>query len=64
MNALIGVLIAATLSVGSGCAKTDWIERTLVTVGVKGTWQGRIAGVGFQPEVFLESKEAGSGLAS
>jgi hypothetical protein len=34
------LLIAATLLVGSGCAKTDWIDRTLVTVDVTGTWEG------------------------
>jgi hypothetical protein len=37
---ITGVLIAATLAVASGCAKTDWIDRTLVTVDVTGVWTG------------------------
>ena len=40
MKTLIGLLIATTLALGSGCAKQDWIDRTLVTVDVTGTWQG------------------------
>ena len=32
MKAIGGRLVAAVLAVGSGCAKTDWIDRTLVTV--------------------------------
>jgi hypothetical protein len=35
------LLIAATLVFGSGCAKTDWIDRTLVTVDIAGSWFGR-----------------------
>ena len=35
------VLIAGVLTLGSGCAKPpDWIEQTLVTVDVTGTWRG------------------------
>jgi hypothetical protein len=40
MKALSGLLIATTLLIGSGCAKQDWIDRTLVTVDVTGTWEG------------------------
>ena len=32
MKAIVGVLIAATLLFATGCAKTDWIDRTLVTL--------------------------------
>ena len=39
MRAIVGILIAVTMAVGSGCAKTDWIDRTLVTVDVTGTWE-------------------------
>ena len=31
------LLIAGVLTLGSGCAKPDWIEQTLVTVNVTGT---------------------------
>jgi hypothetical protein len=32
--------LIAVLIVVSGCARPDWIERTLVTVDVTGTWDG------------------------
>jgi hypothetical protein len=62
MKALIGLLIVTTLLVGSGCAKQDWIERTLVTVDVTGTWYGSPPGAGYgQPGDFLlELKQKGS----
>jgi hypothetical protein len=37
MKLIVGLLAAVTLVFGSGCAKTDWIDRTLVTVDVTGT---------------------------
>ena len=40
------VLIVAALVFGSGCARSDWIERTLVTVDVTGTWSGSVGGAG------------------
>ena len=42
MKRLIGLLIATTLEIGSGCAKPDWIDGTLVTVDVTGTWTGSV----------------------
>ena len=33
-------VIAAALVLASGCAQKDWIDRTLVTVDVTGTWSG------------------------
>ena len=41
------LLIAATLLFATGCAKQDWIDRTLVTVDVTGTWEGAPAGSGY-----------------
>jgi hypothetical protein len=46
MKTTAGVLIVAALAFGSGCARPDWIERTLVTVDVTGTWSGRVGGGG------------------
>ena len=57
------VLIAAALALGSGCAKTDWIDRTLVTVDVTGTWYGRNSGGVGVRELFLELKQEGSRVA-
>jgi len=39
------MLVATVLVCGSGCAKPDWIQQTLVTVDVTGTWVGSIGGV-------------------
>ena len=43
MKPIVSLLIAATLAVGSGCAKQDWIDRTLVTVDVTGVWLGTMS---------------------
>jgi len=34
------LILMVILVVGVGCAKPDWIQQTLVTVDVTGTWQG------------------------
>jgi hypothetical protein len=46
MKTIAGVLIVAALAFGAGCARTDWIGRTLVTVDVTGTWSGSVGGPG------------------
>ena len=41
MKIAVGMLlVAAALATGSSCARSDWIDRTLVTVNVTGTWEG------------------------
>ena len=35
-------LVAALLLLSAGCVKSDWIESTLVTVDVTGTWEGMV----------------------
>ena len=61
MRAVTRVFIAAALVFGSGCAQKDWIDRTLVTVDVTGTWYGRSqGGIGGERELFLEQKQQGS----
>ena len=44
MKTLAGLLLAVLLTMDAGCARTDWIDRTLVTVDVTGTWYGRAGG--------------------
>jgi hypothetical protein len=39
MNTIAWVVLVALLAFGSGCAKPDWIQQTLVTVDVTGTWR-------------------------
>jgi len=38
----IWAFVATALVFGSGCAKQDWIDQTLVTVDVTGIWEGDI----------------------
>ena len=38
---VVGAMLTAALAIGVGCTTPpDWIERTLVTVDVTGTWYG------------------------
>ena len=40
MRGIARMILVAALVCGSGCTRSDWIDRTLVTVDVTGTWQG------------------------
>jgi hypothetical protein len=61
MKAFVVVPILATLLAGSGCAKQDWIDRTLVTVDVTGTWTGSYGGAGTPSRgLVFELKQQGS----
>jgi len=56
-----GLLGVVTLLFGSGCTKTDWIDRTLVTVDVTGVWRGTLTMSGvntFNVEMTLEQRAA------
>jgi len=60
MRAIVG-LLATTLVFASGCAQQDWIDRTLVTEDVTGSWYGRIAGpVGTGREVVFDLEQRAS----
>ncbi len=63
MTIIVGVLIAAALVLAPGCARTDWIDRTLVTVDVTGVWHGSMNSWDGQPaindEVSLELQQQG-----
>ena len=61
MRTIAGLFLTTLLTLSAGCARTDWIDRTLVTVDVTGTWYGRSGGGGgVLREVFLELKQEGS----
>jgi hypothetical protein len=63
MKIIAGLLIAAGMAFAPGCAKTDWIDRTLVTVDVTGTWSGRISSAGSTqgfPDMLFELEQLGS----
>jgi hypothetical protein len=57
-------VICTALLFGLGCAKTDWIDRTLVTVDVTGAWTGSVVSPDGQPainsDVRLEMQQNGS----
>jgi len=52
----------ATVLVFGSCARQDWIDRTLVTVDVTGTWYGRTGGAAYvnPGEYWLELKQEGA----
>ena len=54
MKFIARLLITATLLFASGCAKTDWIDRTLVTEDISGVWTGSLVSLDGQPMVSLE----------
>ena len=56
MKLIAGLLIAPVLVVASGCAKADWIDRTLVTETVTGYWAGSMVSLDGQPAVNQEVK--------
>ena len=65
MRTITGLLLVTSLAFGSGCARSDWIDRTLVTVDVTGTWSGSIirggtGGAGGVHDVLFELKQEGS----
>jgi hypothetical protein len=45
MKTIAALLLTTLVTMSAGCAKTDWIDRTLVTVDVTGTWEGSVSGV-------------------
>jgi len=59
MRTITWVLIAAALAFGYGCASSDWIDRTLVTVDVTGTSYGTFPGSG-SSDVLFELRQQGS----
>jgi hypothetical protein len=63
MRTATRVFIAGALVFGSGCAQTDWIDRTLVTVDLAGVWSGKAyiahAATGLLIDVRMELEQAG-----
>ena len=51
--------LVVTLAFSSACARSDWIERTLVTVDVSGSWYGTIKASTTQ-QVWLDLKQEGA----
>ena len=51
MRAVTRLLVAGALTLGSGCASSDWIDRTLMTETVGGEWAGTMVSQDGQPSV-------------
>ena len=61
MSTVARVLLATGLVLGgSGCAKTDWIDRTLVTVDVTGVWTGDLTAGPYSAPMTLDLEQRGS----
>lgn len=60
MRTIVRVIFVTVLACGSGCTTpADWIERTLVTVDVSGTWSGTIAAGSTTAEISIDLKQEG-----
>ena len=59
MKIVESLLLVAALVAASGCARPDWIERTLVTVDVTGVWSGTWTNGLFSTELWMELKQDG-----
>jgi hypothetical protein len=56
------LLLAISLAITAGCARGDWIDRTLVTEDATGVWTGAFVAAGGGGEVRLELQQRGSNL--
>jgi hypothetical protein len=59
MKAIARVILAAALASGSGCARGDWIERTLLTVNVTGVWYGELRTAVQRMELSIDLRQEG-----
>jgi hypothetical protein len=62
MRAVARMLVAGAMVLSAGCASTDWIDRTLVTVDVTGSWYGSMGAgsvMGTPSEIYLELEQKG-----
>ncbi len=60
MRTIAALLLAMLLAVSPGCVKTDWIDRTLVTENVTGTWEEPAGGAAGALSLKLELEQQGS----
>jgi len=59
MKAIAWVILVVALAFGSGCAGSDWIERTLFTVDVTGVWYGELRTSVHRMELSIDLKQEG-----
>ena len=45
INTIARVMLVVALPCGTGCARPDWIEQTVVTIDVTGTWRSTTGGL-------------------
>jgi hypothetical protein len=59
MKTIAWVILAVALASGSGCARSDWIERALFTVDVSGVWYGELRTSVHRMELSIDLKQEG-----
>ena len=59
MKTIAWVIFVVALAFGSGCAHSDWIERTLFTVDVTGVWYGELRTPVHHMELSIDFKQEG-----
>jgi hypothetical protein len=59
MKTIAWVISLAALALGSGCARSDWIERTLFMVDVTGVWYGELRTSVHRMEISIDLKQEG-----
>jgi hypothetical protein len=59
MKTIAWVIFVVALAFGSGCAHSDWIERTLFTVDVTGVWYGELRTPVHHMELSIDLKQEG-----
>jgi hypothetical protein len=59
MKTIAWVILVVALAFGSGCAGSDWIERTLFTVDVTGVWYGELRTSVHRMELSIDLKQEG-----
>src|SRR5262245_25482127 len=60
MKAATRLALALTLAIGLGCTRQDWIDRTLVTEDVTGSWLGSTEGPPARPVIQFELQQQGA----
>ena len=60
MRLVAKLIVGISLVLAASCARSDWIDRTLVTEDVTGFWSGSTEGPPSRPEIQLELQQRGA----
>lgn len=59
MKTIAWVILVVALAFGSGCARSDWIERALFTTDVTGVWYGELRTSVHRIELSIDLRQEG-----